>query len=143
MHPYDMKLTESEKKQLSALKFPKYKENGDQKVDSFEISGFNHEEFFKEFLSARKIGREVLDCRLFRFGSIGMHVDSLGFRSKYDCVIIMIYGSGEIQFMNEADKIDQGNLNKFDIFILNDQKPHSFINKGKNKCVAIISSLKI
>lgn len=141
LHAYDKELTQSEKKQLSVLKFPKHKENGDQEVDSFEISGFNHEEFFNKFLAARNINREVLDCRLFRFGSVGMHIDSLGFRSKYDSVIIMIYGSGEIQFMN--NRIDSANLVKFTIFSFDDSKPHSFINRGKNKCVAIISSLKI
>lgn len=141
LHAYDRKLTEPEKQQLSALKFPKYRENGNQEVDSVEIGGFKHEEFFKEFLAARKIDREVLDCRLFRFGSVGMHVDSLGFRSKYDSVIIMIYGSGEIQFM--SDCIESEELTKFAVFVFDDSKPHSFINKGKSKCVAIISSLKI
>lgn len=139
-----LELTPSEKKQLSALKIPKQKDTLDQDIVPYRVDNFYHEPFVKNFVSARKLKWKVGDVSVFRFGTVGMHVDGLEKHSKnHRTLIIFLSGEGCLDYINDNGVISHETLKKYSTILFNDAKPHCFINKNKTLCRAIIAEVEI
>ena len=139
-----LELTLSEKKQLSTLKFPKIKDTLDQEILHVDVDGLYEGEFVRNFIAARKLNWEVADVNVFRFGTVGMHVDGLEkYKESFRSLIIFLDGKGDLGYIADDGTVRHQTLSKGSTFLFNDAKPHDFINKGKTLCRAIIAELKI
>lgn len=139
-----LELTLSEKKQLSAFKFCKIKDSLDQEIVHTHVDNLYEGEFVRNFISARKLTWKVLDVNVFRFGTVGMHVDGLEKYSDFHrCLIIFLDGKGDLGYIQDDGKVAHQTLEKGSTILFDDAKPHDFINKGKTLCRAIIAELEI
>lgn len=140
----NLELSPSEKKQLSALKFRKVKDTLDQEIIRVDVDDLYEGEFVRNFIAARKLTWEVADVNVFRFGTVGIHVDGLEkYKDSFRSLIIFLDGKGDLGYVADDGTVRHQALSKGSVFLFNDAKPHDFINKGKTLCRAIIAELKI
>jgi hypothetical protein len=73
-----------------------------------------------------------------------MHVDgSLKRESKWRTLIIFLDGEGQLAYIDDNEKIQYEHMKKYSAIIINDAKPHAFINKNKTLCRAIVAELEM
>lgn len=139
-----LKLTTSEKKQLSALKFPKIKDSWKEQVEFDRVEGLLATPFIKDFLSARNLDWELTsNADVLRFGTTNMHTDYAP-NSDVRSLLVFLYGKGELAaYTDSCKKIEYFDLEKHSVALFNPSKPHTFINKNKTLCWAIVADLKI
>jgi hypothetical protein len=139
-----LELSPLEKQQLSKLKFAKQKDTLDQEIDPVRVDDFYEAEFVRKFISARKLKWQVLSASVFRFGTVGMHVDGLEkYSDTHRSLIIFLDGEGDLGYIQDNGTVTHETLSKGSVILFDDAKPHDFINKGKTLCRAIIAELKI
>ena len=139
-----LELSTLEKQQLSKLKFPKLKDILDQEILRVDVDELYEGKFVRNFIAARKLKWEVLDVNVFRFGTVGMHVDGLEeYSENYRSLIIFLDGKGDLGYIKDNGTVTHETLSKGSVILFNDAKPHDFINKGKTLCRAIIAELKV
>lgn len=140
----NLELLPSEKKQLSALKFPKIKDTYLREIFRVGIDDFLETPFVKEFISARNLDWKVWDVNMFSFGTVNMHVDgTLKEGSRFRSLIIFLDGAGELAHINDDNKIQWQDMSKYSVLLFNDSKPHAFVNKNKTICRAIVAEVEI
>lgn len=139
-----LELTQSEKKRLSTLKFKKEKDSWNKEIEYDRIINFHETPFVKDFLAARKLNYKNVNTSIIVFGTVNMHVDgSLKDGANWRTLIIFLDGEGELAYIDDNEKIQYERMKKYSTVIINDAKPHAFINKNKTLCRAIIAELEM
>ncbi len=132
-------LTKDQIKKLPKIFIAPNKDNSDEEVDYIGDKD-EAEEYVNGYLKSQGIKRPILEeSGIFEFGSVGMHTDNIRSPLKFT-IAIMLRGKGQISYMEDG-AIQNERLQKNDVVVFQHTKPHSFINAGKNKCVAILSNI--
>jgi hypothetical protein len=133
-------LTKEQIKKLPKIFGRDKKDNSDQEVAYIGDDREEAQEYVVDYLKSQGIKRPIVrESGIFEFGSVGMHTDYTGWGDKFS-IVIMLKGKGEINFIDKG-KIRGKNIKKNDVVVFQHSKPHSFINQGRNKCLAILSNI--